>query len=122
MAETVAVIGANSFAGADLVDLLLTTTDYAVAGIGRTPDPSPLFVRPKTIAERQRYGYYPLDLNYEMRKLLVLFDSLRPEYIVNFACLSEVAQSWDAPGDWMQTNVVALANLINDLRRTSGTY
>jgi dTDP-glucose 4,6-dehydratase len=52
-----------------------------------------------------------------MDELLDLIDTERPSHIVNFAAQSEVGPSWEHPEHWFQTNTVALARLVNHLRR-----
>jgi len=52
-----------------------------------------------------------------MRALLELLDGERPDAVVNFAAQSEVVPSWEHPEHWYQTNCVALAELVNHLRR-----
>src|SRR5689334_3133848 len=56
-------------------------------------------------------------MNRDMPEILSLLDAERPEMIVNFAAQSEVAPSWEHPEHWFQTNTVALARLVNHLRR-----
>ena len=56
-------------------------------------------------------------MNRDTGDLLALLDQERPEAIVNFAAQSEVAPSWDHPEHWFQTNTVALARIVNHLRR-----
>ena len=41
----------------------------------------------------------------------------KADYIVNFATQGMVAQSWEHPGDWFQTNTVATIKLHNELRK-----
>lgn len=60
-----------------------------------------------------------MDLNKDLPQLIELLDSVKPEYVVNFAAQSEVAPSWQHPEHWFQTNVVALAKLMNQLRTRS---
>jgi dTDP-glucose 4,6-dehydratase len=117
--RTVVVLGANSFSGQDLVDLLLDDPRYRVLGVSRSAERGEVFLK---YLERpgRAYRFYQLDLNHQMKELLALLDAERPEYIVNFAAQSEVAPSWESPADWFQTNCVALAELINHLRR--GNY
>ncbi len=104
---TVVVLGANSFSGADLVDLLLEETDYRIVRMARSgwQDNTP----------RCQSCYQ--DMNKHMPTILENLDYYRPEYVVNFAAQSEVAPSWDTPEDWFQTNCVALAKLVNHLRK-----
>lgn len=115
--KKVVVIGANSFSGQDFVDLLLDRPDYSVIGVSRSPERSALFLKYKLRQDLSRYQYRQLDMNTEMDRLAALLDSEKPEYVVNFAALSEVAPSWDQPEQWFETNTVALAKLVNHLRR-----
>jgi len=111
------VLGANSFSGQDFVDLLLDDPRQEVIGVSRSPQRSALFLRYRRRADLSRYRYYQLDVNRDMPALLSLLDVERPEAIVNFAAQSEVAPSWEHPEQWFQTNTVALAQLVNHLRR-----
>lgn len=111
------VLGANSFSGQDFVDLLLDDPEHQVIGVSRSPERGPLFLRYKARADLSRYRYHALDLNRDAQGVLDLLDKERPEAVVNFAAQSEVAPSWEHPEHWYQTNTVALARLVNHLRR-----
>ena len=113
----IVVVGANSFSGQDFVDLLLDNPDFEVIGISRSPERPSLFLKYKLRKDLSRYRYFQMNVNKDLDALLNLLNSERPEYIVNFAAQSEVAPSWEYPEQWFQTNCVALARLINHLRR-----
>ena len=115
--KKVVVLGANSFSGQDFVDLLLDDSGNEVIGVSRSAERSALFLRYKLRRDLSRYRYYQIDLNRDMPALLQLLDTERPEYIVNFAAQSEVAPSWEHPEHWFQTNCVALAQLVNHVRK-----
>lgn len=115
--NTVMVLGANSFSGQDLVDLLLDDPDRRVIGVSRSPERTRLFLRYRQRADLSRYTYHALDLNRDTAKLLELLDAEKPSHIVNFAAQSEVAPSWEHPEHWFQTNTVSLALLVNHLRQ-----
>ncbi len=117
--DTIVVLGANAFSGQDFADLLLDETPCRVVGVSRSPQRSPMFIRAlaRTNGALSRYAYHQLDMNRDMPRLLDLLDAERPSYIVNFAAQSEVAPSWEHPEHWYQTNTVALAELVNHLRR-----
>ncbi len=115
--RTIVVLGANSFSGQDFVDLLLDQPQTRVIGVSRSPERSALFLKYRSRDDLSRYEYHALDMNRDAKDLLDLFDSRRPEAIVNFAAQSEVAPSWDHPEHWFQTNCVALAKLVNALRQ-----
>lgn len=113
----VVVFGANSFSGQDFVDLLLDRPDLEVIGVSRSAERSRAFLRYKLRKDLSAYRYHPLDMNRDNERILQLMDAERPEYIVNFAAQSEVAPSWEHPEHWFETNTVALAKLVNHLRR-----
>jgi dTDP-glucose 4,6-dehydratase len=113
----VVVLGANSFSGQDFVDLLLDNPNYEVIGLSRSPERSRTFLRYKQRRNLSAYCYHQLDLNTGAAPLLDLLDAAQPAYIVNFAAQSEVAPSWEHPEQWFETNTVALARLVNHLRR-----
>ncbi|MCE9563649.1 MAG: GDP-mannose 4,6-dehydratase [Planctomycetes bacterium] len=113
----VVVLGANSFSGQDFVDLLLDDPKYSVVGVSRSAERSALFLKYRTRPELSSYRYHRLDMNRDGGDLLALLDREQPEAIVNFAAQSEVAPSWDHPEHWFQTNTVALAKLVNHLRK-----
>lgn len=111
------VIGSNSFSGQDFVDLLLDDPGSEVIGISRSAEPPPFMLRHRGRAEASRYRFQRFDMNRDMEALLAFLDRERPDYIVNFAAQSEVAPSWEHPEHWFETNTVALARLVNHLRR-----
>ncbi len=109
------VIGSNAFAGADLIDLLLEDQRNQVVGISRSPEKGPLFL-PYLRHAGADYSFHQLDLNRDMPAIQELCSSFQPQYVVNFAGQSEVAPSWDNPGQWFATNAVALAELVAFLK------
>jgi len=111
------VLGSNSFSGQDFIDLVLSRTDYAVIGLSRSCEPAPAFLRYAQNPNRARFRFQRLDLRLGVDDAIALMDAEKPDYIVNFAAQSEVAPSWDHPERWFDTNTVALARLVNHLRR-----
>jgi len=110
--KTVLVIGSNSFSGADFIDYLLQATDYQVIGVSRSPEKSAVFLSYLQRADlAKRYQFHQLDLNHDMARLCTILDQEQPAFIINFAAQSEVAPSWENPGQWFQTNGVAIAEL-----------
>jgi dTDP-glucose 4,6-dehydratase len=114
---TICVLGANSFSGQDLIDLLLQEEVGRVIGISRSAEKGPLFLRHRARPSKGDYRFYQLDMNRNMDQILELLDHERPARIINFAAQSEVAPSWEHPEHWYQTNCVALARLVNHLAR-----
>lgn len=108
--KKVVVIGSNCFSGSDFVDLLLSQGSYEVLGISRSPEKASLFL-PYKKRDLSRYQFFQCDLNQNLDALEKRLDSFQPEYIINFAALSEVALSWQFPQDWFQINTLAVTRL-----------
>jgi dTDP-glucose 4,6-dehydratase len=65
---------------------------------------------------RTGVSFHKIDLNTDLDALKSLLLQHRPNYVVNFASQSMVAQSWENPAHWMQTNVVSMVHLLELLR------
>jgi dTDP-glucose 4,6-dehydratase len=95
--------------------LLLEDANTQVVGISRSPEKGQLFLPYLRWADG-RFRFCQLDLNHHADEILDVLDRFEPSAIVNFAAQSEVAPSWQHPEHWFQTNVVALARLLNPLK------
>lgn len=89
---TWAVVGASSFSGAAFCRRLLQ--------------------RGHTVSWLSRPVY---DLNHSLPDLLVRLDEMRPDYVVNFAALNMVAESWAHWADYYRTNVIGVCGLAQGL-------
>lgn len=111
----VAVIGSNSFSGASFVDYALAR-EAEVIGISRSPEPSSVFLPYRWSGRDGGFRFHALDLNHDLDAIMALLAAERPRFVVNFAAQSMVAESWDNPEHWFQTNVVATVRLHDRLR------
>ena len=116
--ETFVVLGSNSFSGATFVAEALADGAHVV-GISRSPEPDEALL-PYRWAPHGRFTFHALDFNRDLDRIEGVIREARPEYVVNFAAQSMVAQSWDHPDHWYQTNVVATARLVDRLKRLDG--
>ena len=111
------VLGSNAFAGQDFVDLLLDDLNNEVIAVSRREERPPFLLRYRQRPDLSRFRFERFDMNEDADALLAFLDRERPQEIVNFAAQSEVAPSWEHPEQWFETNTVALAKLVNHLRR-----
>ena len=119
MGERLFVIGSNSFSGASYVAHALAS-GATVFGASRSPEPHPAFLPYRWNAPagaRERFQFAQLDLNHDTDRLAQAIEGFRPDYVINFAAQSMVAESWLHPEHWYQTNVVANVRLHDRLRR-----
>ena len=112
------VIGSNSFSGAYFVKYLLENS-HGVVGVSRSPEPVDVMLPYKRLPGSDKFLFRQIDINHQLDELMALVKEFQPEYIVNFAAQGMVAQSWDSPQDWYQTNVVAQVRLHDQLRKLS---
>ncbi len=113
--EKIIVIGSNSFSGSNFVGLALEQ-DSEVIGMSRSPEPHPVFL-PYKKKKKAAFRFFQLDLNHDLAKIMEIIADFRPDYVVNFAAQSMVAESWQNPEHWFQTNVVSSVKLHDHLRK-----
>lgn len=121
MSETkrMCVIGSNSFSGASFVSHCLRE-GWDVIGTSRSAEAHPVFLPcrwQRTPEELSRFRFAQLDLNLHTQELLDAIADFGAPYVVNFAAQSMVAESWEHPEHWYQTNVVANVRLHDGLRK-----
>lgn len=118
MTEKIAVIGSNSFSGSSFVSHCLSE-GFQVLGISRSREPIDAFLPYKwNRVDRPKYQFRfeQLDINRDSGTIAEVINKFRPDYIVNFAAQSMVAESWEHPEHWYQTNVVGNVKLHDKLR------
>ena len=113
--ERIIVIGSNSFSGAYFVDYALEQS-LDVIGISRSSEPHSVFL-PYKKRNGAHFRFFQCDLNSDLSKIMKIVEDFRPDYIVNFAAQSMVAESWQNPEHWFQTNIVATIKFHDHLRK-----
>lgn len=110
------VIGSNSFSGAHFVAELLEN-GCNVLGMSRSEMPDKVFLPFKNCENlKGQFEFARVDLNLNTQLLKKLLNEYQPEYVVNFAAQGMVAQSWDNPAHWYETNLVSMVKLHDLLR------
>jgi dTDP-glucose 4,6-dehydratase len=113
--NTVLVVGSNSFSGSTFVDYALQQGSR-VLGASRSAEPIDAFL-PYKWHDQSNFSFHHLDLNRDLQEITALLRDTKPEYVVNFAAQSMVAESWLNPGDWFMTNTVSTIKLHDELRK-----
>lgn len=116
--KTIIVIGSNSFSGSHFVNHALEI-GMNVAGISRSDEPIDAFLPYKNNNSIQNFHFFKMDLNHDLDKIMTVIMDFKPDYVVNFAAQSMVAESWLFPEQWFQTNVVANVKFHDKLRKCS---
>lgn len=116
MANKFLIIGSNSFSGAQFIKYLLERGNDVI-GVSRSEEINIVYLPYKWGNESENFKFYSIDINHQLSELIEILNDFKPEYIVNFAAQGMVAQSWEKPQDWYQTNVVGQVKLHDQLRR-----
>ena len=104
------VLASNSFSGSSFVNHLLTA-DHKVIGVSRSVENLPIFSLYQNHKNFKNFTFKQVDLNSDTNSIAEIISKHQVEFVFNFAAQSMVAQSWDSPEHWYQTNVVGLSNL-----------
>jgi len=110
------IIGSNSFSGSQFIKYLLEN-DNNVIGVNRSNEINDVYLPYKWGSKNASFKFYLIDINNQLVELIDILNDFKPEYIVNFAAQGMVAQSWETPQDWYQTNVVGQVKLHDQLRK-----
>lgn len=116
--EKIVVIGSNSFSGASFTAYCLSL-GLEVLGMSRSSEPSDVFLPYKwgAVNKHGSFRFEKLDINHDTDKIADSIRKFHPDYVVNFSSQSMVAQSWEHPEHWYQTNVVGNVKLHDRIRR-----
>jgi len=116
MHDNFLVIGSNSFSGANFISRLLEN-EYEVMGVSRSEQINSVFLPYSTSLNLSHFQFHQININDDLKKLIDLILQFKPRYIVNFSAQGMVAQSWETPEHWYQTNVVGQVKLHDALRK-----
>ena len=116
MKSPILILGSNSFAGSNFCDHLLNKK-IKVIGVSRSKEINKIFLKYKSNKYyKKNFSFHKVDLNKNLNKLIKLIKIKKIKYIVNFASQGMVAESWNKPWDWYNTNVVSFSKLTNQLK------
>ena len=118
MGNNFLVIGSNSFSGAQFIKYLLENGNNVI-GVSRSNEINDVYLPYKWENKKGNFKFYSIDINPQLAELVEILNDFKPEYVVNFAAQGMVAQSWETPQDWYQTNVVGQVKLHDCLLYTS---
>ncbi len=116
MSDRYLVLGSNCFSGSHFVHHLLER-GAEVLGISRSEEPHSAYLPYRWNGREDRFHFERADINHDLARIVELTETFRPAYFVNFAAQSMVAESWQHPEHWFQTNVTSQVLLHERLRR-----
>ena len=114
--QRIVVLGANSFAGSQFVAGALAA-GHRVTGINRSAESSATFLPYRQSKLKHHYQFQQLDINQHFEQTCQLLEEVKPAFIVDFAGQGMVAESWQNPLQWYQTNFISKVKLHEFLRQ-----
>lgn len=114
--QRIAVLGSNSFAGAAFIANGLQR-GASLIGFNRSPEGRDIFLPYKSEVNSRNYQFFQADVNNDLQQILSELEKFRPQVIVDFAGQGMVAESWQDPSQWYQTNILAKVRLHDYLRK-----
>jgi dTDP-glucose 4,6-dehydratase len=109
------ILGGGGWLGVQVSRYLLARVpDILVVGVGRNQERPAPFALHRGIDDA-RYEYHQIHLAYEPERILSLMQNRRPEIVINLAAQGEEAASWTNAWRYLETNVVALAKVVEPL-------
>ena len=112
---TIFVTGGAGFIGSAVIRHLLDDTEAQVVNIDKLTYASSLDSIPRA-SDRPRYRFAQVDIC-NGPALRRLFDTHKPQYVMNLAAESHVDRSIDGPSEFIQTNIVGTFTLLQEALR-----
>ncbi len=113
------ITGITGMVGSHLADFLLKETDWEIYGVCRWRSPMDnvehLLDR---VNKKDRIFFEYADLN-DQSSLLMVIQTIKPDYIFHLAAQSYPKTSFDAPIDTLNTNILGTCRLLEAVRFTS---
>ena len=116
----VLVTGGCGFIGSAVVRSLIADTDHEVVNIDKMTYAATTGST-AAVADDPRYAFLQIDIA-DPAQVDAVFDEHRPDAVMHLAAESHVDRSIDAPGEFLETNVVGTMNLLQAARRRHADF
>jgi dTDP-glucose 4,6-dehydratase len=110
------ILGSNSFAGSCLINYLLNK-NFKIIGISRSKEKNEYELIYKKNLNIKNFQYYQIEINKNLKNLINLIKAKKPNFIIDFLGQGMVAESWNNPDQWFNTNVLSKIKLLTQLSK-----
>ncbi len=110
------ILGSNSFSASSFINYILNhELNCKIFAISRSKEYDACQLPYKNNTKLNNVHFFQYNINTETDKIVQLIADEKIEYILNFAAQGMVAQSWDNPEQWFQTNSLSLVKLVDKI-------
>ena len=106
------VLGATSFGGRAAIESLLTEKHEVLAIARRAMPAEPFNIYNN---DSKKLNWIVADIVLDTKKIISGINNFRPDYIIDFMGQGMVAQSWESPNQWYNTNIAKKSELLKGL-------
>ena len=110
------LLGVSSFAGASMASFLINKKKM-VYGTYKTNKTKAYLPFKKLETKDNKVNLIKIDLLKDNKKLLKKIKKINPDYIIDFASICMVGESWTNPRKYFNTNVLSKTELISNLKK-----
>ena len=103
--ESVLILGSSSFAGASMVDFLISKKKYNIYGTYRRKKNKAYLPYLKQ-SKKIKFKNIKVDFTKNPKKLTNIILKLKPKYIIDFASICMVNQSWENLETYININIL----------------
>ena len=117
MGNKVFIIGISSFAGASFTDYLLKNTNFKIFGTFNNADNITIKLFLKNNKKFSKVNLIKLNLYNSNDLLLKIAKKINPYYIIDFASICMVNESWINPIKYFRINFLSRVNFVKNLNK-----
>ena len=100
--KKILVLGSSSFSGSAFIDFMLNKNFFVIGTYRRKKN---ILYQPHLKKNNKNYVQYKIDLDKDIDKLLELIKRYKPKYIIDFASICMVNESWANPEKYIKSNL-----------------
>ena len=111
----VLILGTSSFGGAATADFLLSKKFFVLGTYRRKKNP---LYQPQTQnLKKKNFKDFKIDFDQDkdISKIIKIIDRYKPKYIIDFASICMVSESWDYPENYIKSNLEKKSILVRKL-------
>tara|TARA_Y100000590_G_scaffold469409_1_gene656839 strand:+ start:11382 stop:12386 length:1005 start_codon:yes stop_codon:yes gene_type:complete len=116
MKKKVLILGSSSFSGSSMVNFLLNKKKFLIYGTYRRKKIQS-YLPYRSNKNYKLFKNYQVDFLKKPKKILKIIKKIQPDYIIDFASICMVNESWSNPKIYFQTNVQFKLDILKHLKK-----